>query len=378
MKRFVLNAVMILVAVVTGATTPGCHRSLRVINPDHFRNEVIVPQQDTTFGNPWSYAHKLRGDILLARGDTEAAVNEYQMAATGEPSDAWIQLQLADALLAANDLERAQVHIAKAILLNPGNARGWTNAAELYDRLGDSRKAFEAASYGAQVDRTDTTALLWMGNRLAMSSHPAKRQAALEKFQLALVRCQTDPALYLATGRIALKLSYIDLALRYLHQYLNMYGDDTDAVVEAAEKLAAANYPTAAIHLYETMLQRHPTADPMRTNLVPLYLKNRQYDKVIQTVMGFFQMATSPEQVTERSDWLLKADAPWEARQLILDTFSGAPAHPYIRFKLAQIEWALRRDEVALELLNFPGDVPDDLTSQVDMLQREIIGSTKK
>ena len=377
MRRRYLSVLVPIVLMLMSLCCTGCHPSFRILNPRRHAASVEIPKVVDHFGNPWSYEHKIRGDILLARGDVEAAVNEYQMAATGDPGDAWIQIQFADALLQKNDMERAENHITKAIVLDPAIGRAWTTVAEIQNRRGQTGKAFESARFGSRTDRTDTSGLQWMGDHLATSKNEADRQQALSCYQRALVRSRTNPALYLAAGQTALSLSYTQLAQRYVQTYLNMYGDDTDAVARIAQTLSQTGHPQSAIHLYGILLARNPTLDSIRTRLVALYLDTHQYDLAVRAVHEFYLAPTTPSRVIERTNWLLRANAPWDARKLIIENFSGAPMHPHIRFQLAAIEWTLRRDEVALALLNFPEDVPKDLVEKVDTLRKKIVNSQK-
>ena len=375
MRPVFFNMALTIFGIVFCAVNiSGCHHARRILDPGSHESEIHLPGVHGTAGNPWSYTHKIRGDILMARGETDEAVKAYQSAATGDPADAWIQINFAEALLRKGDLERAKVHVSRAIMIEPACGRAWTVAAKLYLQRGDRKKAFEAARYGSRVDRTDTSALNWMGDQLAESRKKSDWKQALSYYQAALVRSRTNPDLYLAAGTVALRLSYAHLAERYLLRYMMMYGENTDAVLESAGTFAKTGKTDAAANLYEIMLQRNPVDDHIREQLVPLYLKSGKNVAAVRMTLSFHLAPTTPESVIERTTWLQTADAPWEAREMILENFSGAPVHPRIRYQLAKIEWLLRRDEVALALLNFPGDIPEDLVEKVGSLRKEIEG----
>ena len=332
----------------------------------------MLPPSSSSFGNPYAYENKIRGDILLARGNTEEAVEALSMAAAADPSNPWLQTQFAEALMQKNDLERARNHLAKALLYGAANGRTWTAAARLHHRLGENEQAVAAATFGAQVDRRDTSALRWLGDYFAGSSDAAQQQTALLHYQRALVRNRTDPELYLAAGKISLKLQHFDLAKRYMERYLDLHGQEYAPVMRAALQIARSGQSQSAIDMLKTLLIRNPLGDEVRRHLVELYLDTHQYPKVVDTVLSFFAEPDTPEVLQQRINWLLQANAPWEARDLLVEHFSTLPTHPLVRYQLARIESVLLRDEMALALLRFEGDVPDSIAQMAEKLKEEI------
>lgn len=362
----------LLFTIIGAVLFSGCHRTIRTLDPHTYRSEIHLQPFAMTAGNPYAYENKIRGDILLARGQTREAVGAFQAATSADPSDPWLQVQYGEALLAQNDLDRARIHLAKAIQYGPANGRAWTAVAILHHRLGENRSAVTAASFGAQIDRHDTSSLFWLGNHFAAEPGESSHKKALLHYQRALVRSPNDPELYLAAGKISLRLRHIDLAERYFGKYLERNGKDVDPIVNAAEQFAKKGYPQKAIEILQLVQRRNPLSDNIRRHLVTLYLQTHQYPKAVITVLAFFEEPDTPELLEERINWLLEADAPWEARDLLVEHFSPFPTHPLIRYHLARIESILLRNEIALALLDFKSEVPEPLAQKAEDLREKL------
>jgi tetratricopeptide (TPR) repeat protein len=362
----------LLFFIIGAVLFSGCHRTIRALDPHSFRSEIHLQPFRMTAGNPYAYENKIRGDILLARGQTREAVAAFQAAAAADPSDPWLQVQYGEALLAQNDLERARIHLAKAIQFGPANGRAWTAVARLHHRLGENQSAVAAASFGAQIDRHDTSSLFWLGNYFAAEPGEPSHKKALLYYQRALVRNPTDSELYLAAGKISLRLQHIDLAERYLGKYLERNGKEVDPILNAAEQFAQKGYPRKAIEILQQVQRRNPLSDDIRRQLVTLYLQTHQYPEAVVTVLAFFEEPDTPELIEERINWLLEALAPWEARNLLVEHFSPFPTHPLIRYHLARIEAILLRNEIALALLDFKSEVPEPLAQKAKELKEKL------
>ncbi|MBN2525923.1 MAG: tetratricopeptide repeat protein [Deltaproteobacteria bacterium] len=357
---------------------PACHPAAAVLDPDSYSDDIQLPHVATSYGNPYTYEHKIRADVLLARDEMAEAISEYELAIAGDPADSWLRIQFADVLIQEGDLERARNHVAKAILFDPANGKAWTTAATLQMQLENPSEAIASARYGSRIDPTDITALRWLGDYYAQHNDSDSQKKALHYYQMALIRSKTEPELYLAAGKTAFNLQLPDLTTQYLVQYIALYGANLNAVLEISKKCRTAENAHIAIELLETLLQRDVLADEIRQELIRRYLEAGQYLDVVRTVLSFNEDPITPRQIAVRTDWLLKADAPWEARDLIVEHFSAAPTHPTIRYQLAKIEWMLRRNEVALAILNNGDAFPDAYMDKVNRLRDEITNGLNK
>src|ERR1051325_1542166 len=64
-------------------------------------------------------AHFMKGDLLLADGDFEGALAEFETAAQKSPNDAFLHLRLATLYLRKGDLKKAQTEAETAVKLDP-------------------------------------------------------------------------------------------------------------------------------------------------------------------------------------------------------------------------------------------------------------------
>lgn len=370
--RNVKRSIGILIAsmVLSGG---GCATFRNVIDPANHKDDVLIASSASTYGTVYSYEHKIKADILLGRGDIDGAVKEYEQAVLGDSRDSGLRVQLAKTLLQQTDLTRAKYHIAKAILLHPGNGEAWAATAMLHEQGGNPKKAIDAAIHGYQVDRSDVSSVIWLAQHFRKSEKPSQKKRALHYYQLALVRCHTRADLYLAAGELSHELHYRRLATRYLEQYLSMFGENTAAILHVVNAYKKDGNIIPAVVLLQKMLSQRPQNDEIREELIRIYLDTNQNTKAVTQVLSLYQEPSTPALIVQRTDWLIAAAAPWEARSLVLEQFSASPTHPAVRLQLAKVEALLERKENAALLLQpVNAEWPPEYHAEVEQLRIKI------
>lgn len=131
-------------------------------------------------------AHRLLGEIALAKGDLRAAIVELDEERAIDPLDGETYDRLGDAYLRSGQAARAQEALDRAVLLEP-------NATGPYILLGqallDEKDPLTAAMYlerAARMDPSNSLALMLLGRAFAAAGRNADAQRefdALEKLQ---------------------------------------------------------------------------------------------------------------------------------------------------------------------------------------------------
>lgn len=158
-----------------------------------FRQEQTVPaetdaRQAIKVDPRIPLAHRLLGEIALARGDLPGAITELEKERAIDPLDGETYDRLGDAYLRSGQSARAQQALDRAVLLEP-------NATGPYILLGqallDQKDPLTAAMYlerAVKMDPTNSLALMLLGRAFAAAGRKADAQRqfdALEKLQKA-------------------------------------------------------------------------------------------------------------------------------------------------------------------------------------------------
>lgn len=85
--------------------------------------------------------HTLRGDNLVARGNLEDAITEFQKSLAINPNSAAVQTRLGVSLQRSGKIDQAQRRYEMAVKLNPRYAEAWNNLGSCYHIRGKHRQA---------------------------------------------------------------------------------------------------------------------------------------------------------------------------------------------------------------------------------------------
>jgi predicted Zn-dependent protease len=156
-----------------------------------FRQEQTVPAENyarraVKLDARIPQAHRLLGEIALARGDLQVAVAELEQEVALDPLDGETYDRLGDAYLRSGEAARAQKALDRAVLLEP-------NATGPYILLGqallEEKDPLTAAMYlerAVNMDPTNSLAVMLLGRAFAAAGRTADAQRefdALKKLQ---------------------------------------------------------------------------------------------------------------------------------------------------------------------------------------------------
>jgi predicted Zn-dependent protease len=156
-----------------------------------FRQEQTAPaeadaRQAIKLDPRMPLAHRLLGEIALARGDLQGAIAELEQERNINPLDGETYDRLGDAYLRSDQVTRAQQALDRAVLLEP-------NASGPYILLGqallDEKDPLTAAMYlerAVKMDPSNSMALMLLGRAFAAAGRKDDAQRefdALERLQ---------------------------------------------------------------------------------------------------------------------------------------------------------------------------------------------------
>src|ERR671918_637567 len=107
--------------------------------------------------------HFLKGQLLLAEGNFEDALKEFEAAAQASPSDAFLRFRLATLYLRKGDLKKALVEAETATSLEPKSVENHLLLAGLYSSLGENQKGIGEYVEVLKLDPKNQEALLYLG-----------------------------------------------------------------------------------------------------------------------------------------------------------------------------------------------------------------------
>lgn len=122
-------------------------------------------------------AYKLKGDLLAAKGDTQAAANAYEQALKQPQSDIYLKAethnQLGRLYAQKGQYAPARVQFDRAVDLDPFYLEATSNKGVTYEKQGQWSNALESYRKALTVDQSDTIA--------AVLAQKAEKMLALQK-----------------------------------------------------------------------------------------------------------------------------------------------------------------------------------------------------
>lgn len=170
-----------------------------------------------------------RGDQAMQNGKPEAAIDALRSALAYDPNQRGTEIKLAEALASAGRIQEATVYFNGLLETQQGSGVINLQLARLAVRQGDETQAiddYQKAIYGN-----------WQGD-----GYVRRREVRFELIKYLIQRNHLDRArneLLVAAG--------------------NAPEDDISTKLEIAHQLDLAQAPADALHIYKTILRRHPS-----------------------------------------------------------------------------------------------------------------------
>ncbi|NND70315.1 MAG: tetratricopeptide repeat protein [Rhodothermales bacterium] len=117
------------------------------------------------------------GRFLLAYGDVDKAIDEFEDASREQPSNATALFNLGTAYLQAGDMDRAEKNLTKSLRLDPDNQEALGNLGFLHAGAGRQEEAEEYFVRAVSVDESNAVAL---GNLGAFYLNTGRQRSAID------------------------------------------------------------------------------------------------------------------------------------------------------------------------------------------------------
>ncbi|GAF67909.1 unnamed protein product, partial [marine sediment metagenome] len=202
-------------------------------------------------------AHRLKGGILLLRGDFQGAITEYRAVLRQDPQNIQASLYIARAHLLDGEMSLAENTYKKILEMHPNEQRAHFGLVEVYRRKGETTAAKRQLEMVLEVNPDDTETLMRLGD-MALSMQDT--EAAHEYFN---------------------RLS----ALHPDSGHYNYYKEGMVKLLEGKDAEAAS--------LFEKSLQVDPDFIPALNQLINMLVKEKRLEKAFQRCRD--QIARSPD-----------------------------------------------------------------------------------
>ena len=254
----------------------------------------------------------LLGDLLLGKGEPEAAVEQYELALRRNPTSE-VQLKLARALLAAGRYDDAKREFQDLVRRFPHRGEAYEGLGDVYRELGDTDRALELyqdalrRTYDVAAKETIAEKIVELapddlGARFRLAEYyrdQYKYDAAIRQYQEILARDPENVDALIGLGDCYVPKTQYDTALQYYSQALERLdnparrlvvldkivaceerragplGELTEVALEALWQRAQIHRERGELDQAKADLQRIYDADPefRAAELVPLLLE---------------------------------------------------------------------------------------------------------
>ncbi len=200
-------------------------------------------------GKNWE-VYYLRGSVLLADGQNEAALKDYAQAVSLNESDAKLYGHISENLQNAGEKDQAQSYLEKGLQIKPSSAADYEGLGELYALKGDTENA--ASMYNQAAEKGEDSAYLSLGKMYAANDQMDEAKAAFQK-------------------------------------YMDKYPKDADALEQLGEIAAeSGDYADAATY-YKKSIENAADAQRkgLQKELVAMYEKSGDFSSALETAKAY-------------------------------------------------------------------------------------------
>jgi tetratricopeptide (TPR) repeat protein len=200
-------------------------------------------------------AHLLRGDVYAASGDSEDALDCYQLAVHFSPQHAPAQTALAEALLERGSDVEAEAACRRALSAVPGFARAWLCLGNIRKRRGELAEAADAYRAAWSHDRAETRALEQLAFVL---SRLGQYDKAFEHFRALLDISPDSHRAHHNFGLLQLETGYAAEALASFTRALQLQPETVESLTCVGHALRDLGRVEEAIAYYDQALALRP------------------------------------------------------------------------------------------------------------------------
>ncbi|MBN2803066.1 MAG: hypothetical protein JXR91_08225 [Deltaproteobacteria bacterium] len=341
MFRVFINTILILIFCF-GALS--CSKAVNSL----YGRRLDIPKQGSGFyGNPYSYEHAVRAEVLFNRGDDnsiEEAVSEQKMAIEGDHNDWYLNLVLAKMLISNNKLDEAYRYLSKAALLNSGDGDIFKEYARYYNLKGESETALQYAYEGISRDLNNCSLYKWLGDYFNNRDH----LKAINYYKEAYERCPSQDGAY-ALFESEYKNKNFQTAFKYLKNYIQFGQSDNDDILELLKKEDFKRTVFSVIEILQMIIDNDPDDENVRVALIKIQLENYFYNDAFINIMALKD--SGDDEIANRAWWMCQAGKCFDGRDYIVDRLGKNPQVESARITLARIHMSLNLYYNAREIL---------------------------
>jgi len=283
---------------------------------------------------------------LAACGGAEAQKDRY--------------LEKAQALVAEENFDKAQLELRNALQIDPNYLPAQLLMGEVANRLGDPRRALQMYQAALEQDDANQVARAELAKIYLFGGLPDK---ALELVEPGLAKTPNDATLLTVRGAARARLGDARGAIADAEQALAQVPAHESAVALLASLYVKEDRTDDAVSLLEDAVKTHADTVDLQLILADLYLKvgkSQDAERVLRSVIEL-----KPDQFSHRSTlvrFLLKEGRVAEAEQVLRDAVATNPDS--LEAKAALVSLLASResfDAAEKELLTFVETTPKDM-----------------
>jgi len=199
------------------------------------------------FVPPFAYEAYVRGELALSRGDANAAIRAFELAAAAPDEDAYVLSRLAWAQSLGGDAKGAKQSLERAAQIDPCSEAVWTTRAKLAEREQDLPRARDAYAEAAHCAPRSALGPLGLARMLTALGERERAQTVLQTFAARVDR----PASYEAALELALSRGDAIAVAAALDGLSAVSTPALDTLSHAIEQALAMDRPWLAARLAE-------------------------------------------------------------------------------------------------------------------------------
>jgi putative PEP-CTERM system TPR-repeat lipoprotein len=254
------------------------------------------------------------GNIELAAGDTDAAIQKFNKVLVLQPDSAAARYWLAAAYTQKGNLKQVREPLIKALTLQPDNPL----AEQLLVRL-------------LILARTDKEAAQLL-------------QALQDKFP-------KNPQVMAAAGQLALQHGDSQRAVQIFKQGLTLFPDNPLLTYSLAQAYRQMDNQSAFFSTAQDWLKKHPQDIQMQWMLANYYSTLKRYDEAEAAFIKLLEIAPDNTAALNNLAWMLRQKNPQQARQYAEKALTLAPDDGSVMDTLGVIVLEQGDKQRALDLL---------------------------
>ncbi|MGQ9603522.1 MAG: protein O-mannosyl-transferase family [bacterium] len=203
-------------------------------------------------------AHDHLGNILMAMGRPELAIEEYRLALRRNPRPEMVYSNLGNAYMAVHNPREALCFLNKALELDSSLVNAWIGRGRALEAIGEIQDAFNSYRHAYRLERSSVAAY---HAEFSLLLKAGSYKEALEVLKMGLAESPEDPILLSDLGLWYLRSDILDSSVVYLSSALQRDQGLLSARGNLALALERMGRREDAIEQYKIYIENSPDGD---------------------------------------------------------------------------------------------------------------------